>query len=196
MSINNTWSFEQEKNKPLSGGKLILAEPFLYDGNFKRSVVLVCEHNDAGTVGLMINRPFKVNLTDVLPDFPDFDARIFLGGPVGTDSLQFIHTIGDKIAGGIRLTEGIYWGGDFGTLKILIETNQIKNTDVHFFIGYSGWDKGQLDSELRENSWIIAEAKHEYLFSNQPLTIWNKIMNDLGGIYKTMSQYPENPILN
>src|SRR4051812_40076623 len=106
------WSYEFEKGKEIKAGRLLLSEPFMFDENFKRTVVLVCEHNDDnGTVGLILNKPIELGLNDIVEDFPLFDSKVFLGGPVGTDTLQFLHSLGDKIEDSLQLGEGLYWGG-------------------------------------------------------------------------------------
>ena len=93
-------------------GKILISEPLLMDYYFKRSVVLLAEHNDEGSFGVIMNKPLAVKLNEVVKDFPEFDSEIYLGGPVQSDSLFFIHTLGDKIEGSQEIIEGIYWGGE------------------------------------------------------------------------------------
>ncbi|HWB64373.1 MAG TPA: YqgE/AlgH family protein, partial [Chitinophagales bacterium] len=108
------WSYEYEKSKGLKQGQLLLSEPFMLDENFRRTVVLVCEHTaENGTVGLILNKPVNLRLNEVVEGFPAFDTKVYLGGPVGTDTLQFLHCMGDEIEGGIQLAENLYWGGNF-----------------------------------------------------------------------------------
>jgi putative transcriptional regulator len=192
------WSYEYEKNKPLEVGSLLLSEPFMWDENFKRTVILVCRHHSIeGTSGVILNKPVKLNLEDLLGNFPKgFGGKLYLGGPVGTDVIQIVHTMGHLLEGSVKLCEGVYWGGHFDQLKKLIRQGEITNKQVRFYIGYSGWDAKQLQDEMKENSWIIAPSKHEYIFNDDPDGIWRKIMNDMGGIYHTMANYPENPALN
>jgi len=194
---DKTWSGELEKKKKLQPGSLLLAEPFMIDENFKRTVVLICEHSPSnGTLGLIINKPINLRIEDVVDNFPDFKTRLYLGGPVGTDTMQFIHTVGEKISGSIPLTDTLFWGGDFDTLQLLISTKQIDNSQVRFFLGYAGWSYDQLMEEIADNSWIITDVKNKYIFGEREDTIWQRIMNDLGGVYKQMAAYPENPQLN
>jgi putative transcriptional regulator len=90
----------------------------------------------------------------------------------------------------------VWWGGDFNRLKKLIRQGEITNKHVRFYIGYSGWGAAQLRNELKENSWILASSRHEYIFNDDADGLWRYIMNDMGGLYKTMASYPENPNLN
>jgi putative transcriptional regulator len=192
------WNYDFEKSKPLQAGTILLSEPFMWDENFRRTVILLCRHHsEEGTSGVILNKPVKLELEDLLESFPkDFGGKLYLGGPVGTDLIQILHTMGDKLTGSQKICEGVYWGGDFNQLKKLIRQGEITNRHIRFYIGYSGWDAKLLQDELRDNSWIIASSRHEYVFNTEPASLWRKIMNDMGGIYHTMASYPENPNLN
>lgn len=200
MTENNPpiWNYDFEKSKSLQAGTILLSEPFMWDENFRRTVILLSSHHSVeGTSGVILNKPVKLELEDLLENFPkDFGGKLYLGGPVGTDLIQILHTVGDKLTGSQKICEGVYWGGDFNQLKKLIRQGEITSRHIRFYIGYSGWDAKQLQDELRDNSWIIASARHEYIFNTEPDTLWRKIMNDMGGIYHTMASYPENPNLN
>jgi putative transcriptional regulator len=176
-------------------GKLLLAEPFMQDPNFKRSVVLLCEHNEQGTVGFIINKRTELSLNDVVVDFPDFDAPVYFGGPVQPNTLQFIHR-GKPIENSIEIAEGIYWGGSFEELKELMRGGAIKSEDFIFLVGYCGWDESQLDFERKENSWVIADADEEIVFTENPGSMWNEVMKKLGKKYAVMASFPEDPSLN
>lgn len=197
MSDEKKWSYEFEKDKSITAGKLLLSEPFMFDENFKRTVVLVCEHTeDNGTVGLIINKPINLRLNDVVEGFPPFRSKIYLGGPVGTDTMQFLHRIGNKIENSLQLAEDLYWGGNFEQVKIMMSKGQIQPNDIRFFLGYSGWSPGQMVDELKESSWIIADATAKYIFDSDIEKLWKDVMRDMSGVYKTMAGYPESPILN
>lgn len=203
------WGYEFERHKGIRAGQLLLSEPFMFDENFRRTVVLICEHSEeTGTVGLIVNKPVKLRLNEIIDEFPPFKGKMFLGGPVGTDTIQFIHTVGDMMEGSIKIAEGLYWGGNFEQLKVLVEDGnkarkkegenvlRITADDIHFYLGYSGWSQGQLEEELRSNSWIIADATQQYIFQIAPDNLWKEVMKNMGGVYDTMSGYPENPMLN
>ena len=193
----NIWSYEFEKGKDLKAGQLLLSEPFMFDENFRRTVVLVCEHTaDNGTVGLILNKPINLRLNDVVEGFPPFQAKIFLGGPVGTDTMQFLHSLGDKIDNSLKLAENLYWGGNFEQLKAMMNNGEITPDEVRFFLGYSGWSPGQVEDELKDNAWIITPATHHHIFETPFDSLWKNTMKEMGGIYNTMAGYPENPALN
>lgn len=183
-------------NKP-EKGKLLIAEPFMPDENFKRTVILLCAHNKKeGSFGFVINKEISHKLKDAIPELEALDAKLYYGGPVEPNTLHYVHSYGDLLPNSVKLGEDLYWGGDFDVLYSLINTKQIDSNKIKFFIGYSGWDSGQLEDEMSTNSWIVANCLPEYIFMDQPDTVWRKVLSDMGGEYKVMSNYPENPMLN
>ncbi|MEI6816053.1 MAG: YqgE/AlgH family protein [Bacteroidota bacterium] len=181
---------------PVAAGKLLVSEPFMFDQNFGRSVILLCEHTLEGTVGFILNKPTEVTVNDAIEDFPEFDGNLYYGGPVQTNSLHFIHTLGDKIPGSLEVVKGIYWGGDFEVLKLLIDTKQIRNDQVRFYAGYSGWEPNQLKKELKEKTWIIADVNSQYPFAEDPLHLWRDVLKGMDEQFSVMSNFPEDPSLN
>lgn len=183
------------KTRP-EAGKILISEPFMLDRHFRRSVVLIVEHSDQGTVGFVLNQETDVTLPDVIPGFPMFDARIRIGGPVQTDTLHFIHRIPEQIEGGISIGDGLYWGGDFDLLRVKINLGQININDVIFFLGYSGWDHGQIEEEIEQNSWIVAPTKCDQIFSDDHDDFWKDAVKSLGEKYAHIANFPENPQWN
>lgn len=179
-----------------SRGKILISEPLLMDYYFKRSVVLLAEHNDEGSFGVIMNKPLSVKINEVVKDFPDFDCGIYLGGPVQSDSLFFIHTLGDKIAGSQEIIDGIYWGGEMESIKEMIILNLIKPDEIRFYIGYSGWSSKQLDEELVKNSWVVSLVKASYLLDTNPSALWKQSLEKLGENYTQWTKFPDDPMLN
>ena len=161
-------------------GTLLISEPFLPDDNFKRSVVLLCEHNDEGTLGFILNRPLGVTVHEAVEDFPEFQASLYLGGPVENNTLHFIHRLGNEIPDSIEIMDGLYWGGNFEALKARIEEGALNADDIRFFLGYSGWSPGQLDDELKEKSWIVSECKSDHVFEQNTDELWRKVLKEDG----------------
>ncbi len=179
-----------------SKGKLLISEPFLRDYYFKRSVVLLADHNDEGSFGIIVNKPIDVKFSEIVKDFPNFNSQLYLGGPVNTNSLFFIHTIGNKIENSSKIMDGLYWGGDIETAKEMIALNQILPDEIRFFIGYSGWSPKQLENELKINSWVVTRAKHNLIFKSDHSTLWNKLVQSLGENYSLWENFPTDPALN
>ena len=180
----------------LEEGNILISDPFLRDPNFSRTVILIVKHNDEGSLGFVLNDKSKFTISEVVDNFPDFETNIFLGGPVGIESLFFIHTRNDIISEGIEVINGLYWGGDFDELKNAISENRIQKEELIFFVGYSGWDKEQLDREVKEKSWIIADITTEEVMLQTGKYLWNSKLKKLGEKYKILSNFPADPSLN
>ena len=147
--------FEYDKNLPEpQRGDFLLSEPFLNDPNFERTVILVCEHNDEGTFGLVLNKLSDLQLNDVLEEEFIFPAYLNIGGPVEQNTLHFVHRLGNVIEGSIQLNGNLYWSGDFEQVKFLMNSGLIKAEDIQFYLGYSGWASGQLREEMDSQSWF------------------------------------------
>lgn len=178
-------------------GRILIAEPFLPGSYFNRAVILIVSHSEKGAVGFIINKKIDYPIDEIMSDFPDFNAEVSLGGPVSTDSIYFIHSLGDEIPGSIHVKDNIYWGGDFEVLKKKISLGVVKNDQIRFFLGYSGWDEGQLEEELNENSWLVSEIKENSVLDKKPSqTTWVDAIRDIGGKYTIWENFPENPSLN
>ena len=178
-------------------GTLLISEPFMMDPHFKRSVVLLTEHNLEGTVGYVLNHKSDFLLKDVISDCWDADMQIYLGGPVATDTLHFIHQCPDKIPGGVELGHGLFWGGDFETLKLQINNYNISREEIRFFIGYSGWSEEQLDDELANNSWIVSNKFNpDMIFEESDSNLWKEAIVNLGVRYAHIANFPEDPAMN
>ncbi|MEN8125781.1 MAG: YqgE/AlgH family protein [Bacteroidota bacterium] len=183
------------KIKP-SKGKLLVAEPsILNDSSFKRSIVLLTEHSQDGSVGFIFNKPTSHVLSDFITEV-DSSLRVYYGGPVSEDNLYFVHKIPELIPNSIEIANGIFWGGDFEAVLDLIKSDILSKNDIRFFLGYSGWTNNQLNDELSSYSWIVIENKFKNLFHINHNNFWKNEMNKFGGIYKIWANAPEDPSLN
>lgn len=138
-------------------GKLLVAHPLLNDGFFNRSVILVTSHSDEGSLGFLLNFKTPFKLRDVRTHIVNGNFPIFEGGPVSKDQLFFLHRLGNEIQDSVHIKDGIYFGGDFNELLFKIEHAMVKQEDVRFFVGYSGWGSDQLENEIKSGSWIVNE---------------------------------------
>lgn len=167
------------------------------DPNFTRSVVLLTEHGEQGTMGFVINHPSLLMMDDLIADVKSSDFPVYYGGPVATDTVHFIHRCPDKIIDGEEIAKGIYWGGNFETLKALIAQGEVTNEEVKFFVGYSGWGVTQLQSEMKENTWIVSDQYDaDLVFSGDEEKLWKEVIINLGPKYAHISNFPQNPNLN
>ena len=180
-----------------AAGKLLISEPFMDDPNFTRSVVLLTEHGDEGALGFVINHPSLLLLNDLVAEFTGNEFPVFYGGPVAMDTLHFIHRCPDKISDGEEIAKGIYWGGNFESLKALVNQGGVTKEEVKFFVGYSGWGMDQLDQEMKGNTWIVSDQYNsDLVFSSNEEEIWREVIIHLGSKYAHISNFPQNPNLN
>ena len=180
---------------PIGSGKLLIAEPFLADPNFARSVILLCEHNEEGTIGFSLNRPTQHTLGDLLPELYTPLLPVFQGGPVQLDTLHMLHRTPDAL-GGTEISAGIYWGGSYEALQESVNQNNYQPIDVRLFVGYSGWGAGQLEKEIEEGSWIVANVSPELIFETDPDQLWKRAIESLGSNFAYLVNMPINPQLN
>ncbi len=186
------------KKKHIPGcGKLLISEPSLRDFYFGRSVVLLVEHApDQGSVGLILNKPIHLKLNQVVKEFPDNEFPLFLGGPVHPERLFYLHTLGEQVPGSMPVSDGLFWGGEIEKLMELIRLNLVNPGDVRFFIGYSGWEPGQLHQEMLEKSWIVTQGKREAILGRKPEELWSMMLKEMGNDYAIWANFPADPILN
>lgn len=178
-------------------GKLLIAEPSLTgDVSFNRSVVLIAEHNEEGSVGFILNKPLEYQISDLVTEI-SIPFQVYNGGPVEQDNLYFIHKVPHLIDNSVEISDGIYWGGDFDKTVDLINNYIISEDDIRFFLGYSGWSSLQLDKELLSKSWIVVKNEHQsQIIKKSSGAFWKEKMLELGGDYLLWSNAPENPSLN
>jgi len=161
-------------------GYLLIAEPsILGDVSFNRSVILLADYTPEGSVGFILNKPLDYTIKDLIPEI-NASFRIYNGGPVEQDNLYFIHRVPDLIPNSIEISYGIYWGGDFSSVRELIEENKIEEDDIRFFLGYSGWDTDQLSNELISNSWILTKNIYKAsIIEKTDASFWKEKMLEL-----------------
>lgn len=179
-------------------GSLLMAEPFMKDGYFKRTVVLLAIHNDQeGSLGFIVNKPIKnLCLSDIVKSFTNAkEWPVFFGGPVQTSSLFFIHQLGDIIEDSKEVADGIYFGGNPKIIEELVKREEATPQDIKFFLGYSGWGESQLDEEILKNSWLATSATKDLVFGEcYENNAWQKAVRRTPHFY--VAHFPEDPHLN
>lgn len=175
---------------------LLIADPFLKDINFMRTVVYMCRHSEDGSFGFVLNKLFDQTLDELIMGLDGFPVPVYNGGPVQPDTIHFLHQYPDLIPDSYKISDDIHWGGDFETVKILIRENKLDLSKIKFFIGYSGWEQTQLENELKESSWLTATATRKIVFEIPPENVWKESIEHLGGKYKMMVHFPIDPQLN
>ncbi len=177
-------------------GILLIADPFLKDPNFLRTVVFLCEHREEGSFGFVLNRQYQNTLDELIPELEGRKFPVFYGGPVQVDTIHFLHQYPDAIPGGQEVFKGVYWGGDFEAVVRLILNDEIEPNKIRFYVGYSGWSDGQLQEEMTEKTWLTVKATRKLVFHENYEEIWKDSLKHLGGDYEIMVNFPIDPQLN
>ncbi len=177
-------------------GRVIISEPLSADGFFGRSVILLNEHNKNGTVGFILNKPSKLTVGQFFDNYRKYNIPVYIGGPVATNTLHFIHQSKGMISDSVKIGKDLYWGGDINALPGLIESQQIFIKDVKFFIGYSGWDLEQLEKEIEKNYWIVSSLDTKIILSDKVKDYWAGAVKKAGDEYKFWLNIPEDVIAN
>ena len=181
----------------ITKGCLLLADPnIINDPYFNRTVILITENSEDEVVGFIINKPLEYNFEDIFSGMGK-DYKIYNGGPVNKDNLYYIHNLPDLIPNSIKVSNNLFWGGDFSNVKNLIKDNKIGSNNIRFFSGYSGWTLPQLNNEIKEKSWIITNNRfNDKILKSKTNEFWKEEIKKLGNDYKIWSNAPENPNLN
>ena len=186
--------FNFENKQKLSPGSVLISEPFLDDDYFSRSVIFLCEHNEDGSFGFVLNKYVENEIAEMIGEFPKIDSKLGVGGPVDTSHLFYLHSLGERVPNSTIMANGLSIGGKFESVKELINLDPSLIKSIRFFIGYSGWDNGQLEKELEQKSWIVLNGiSNDLIMDSNNDEIWKDIMQKLGGKFKVMSKFPKNP---
>lgn len=183
-----------EVSRP-AGGKLLVAEPFLEENIFSHSVVSLIDYEPSGgAMGVVLNHKAHAMLGDMLDDLAVCrDVPVFCGGPLAQDRVFFIHTLGRDIIPGSRpYMPGLYVGGDFDAMIEYINSGYDIDGTVRFFVGYSGWDELQLENEIAEGTWALADAPADpsRLLQGSGDAMWHRAVRALGSGYRPWRLVP------
>lgn len=179
-----------------AAGILLIADPFLKDPNFIRTVVLLCEHQHEGSLGFVINKQVEQTLDELVTGMEGLKLPVYYGGPVQMNTIHFLHQYPQLIPDSVKVNNEIYWGGNFESVTALLKNNSIDPGKIKFFIGYSGWSYDQLNGELKEKSWLTVSANRRLVFNTNHNEVWKNSLQKLGGQYEMMINYPIDPQLN
>ncbi len=177
-------------------GKILISEPFLPDTFFNRSIVYLTDHNPQGSVGFILNKKIDLTLSSAVDGFDDWNENLNMGGPVAPDTLHYLHNQGDLIPNSVLVDDNIFWGGDIDAIRELIRQGKIRQSQIRFFLGYSGWSAGQLDRELKENSWVITKVKSDVIMNNRGDDTWKRVLRSINNKYRVWADFPDSPEMN
>lgn len=177
-------------------GRVLISEPFLHDPYFKRAVVLLVEHNEKGSMGFILNKNLDIEINDTQLNLSGYASDLYFGGPVQPQDLFYIHTLGKRLEGSVPIGDGLYWGGDFEMLQFLLKDQIVEPHEIKFFIGYSGWEADQLESEMEQDSWLVAEMEADDIMSDDIDNMWKQVLRKMGKKISILADFPEDPSLN
>ncbi len=185
----------RRNRKKVEIGNILIAEPFLEGKYFSRSVIFMVELDRKGSIGFVLNKPMVFNTSELVTELTGIHFPVYVGGPVETNQLYYLHKH-PEIEDALHVANGIYWGGDFAMLTRMLRAGKVQPGEIRFFAGYSGWEKGQLERELEENSWMVGDITQEKFFELPNEDIWENSMSELGGRYRIWANFPKDPIMN
>lgn len=185
----------RNKHRPACG-RLLVSVPYLPDPYFRRTVVLLCGHDEEGSFGFVLNRPMDIPVNDLVKDVPPLQGQVSIGGPVQSDNLFYLHTLGPHVQGSIPVVDGVYLGGDFDQLRAMLRTDPRLGRHVRFFVGYAGWSANQLDRELEERAWWVSRADRRRIMRTRADDLWSDTLRGMGREYAPLANFPEDPALN
>jgi len=177
-------------------GQFILDQGKLQGSFFHRTVILVCQHDSEGAFGLVLNRaaPDKVGdaLVANLPD-PIKAQPLFLGGPVQPQALSYLHK--GNFVPDANVFANLSLGHSLDTLLDLAESFS-PDQQLKIFAGYAGWSAGQLDDEMKRDTWMTHPASLELVFDPKPEKLWQSILRQKGFKYRLIAEGPDDPAWN
>ncbi|MCX6192045.1 MAG: YqgE/AlgH family protein [Flavobacteriia bacterium] len=183
-----------KNNRKATQGCLLLSDPFINDPYFTRVAILLCRHNKKETFGFVLNNFIELDLQKIGDIFGESPTKISIGGPVEPGNLFYIHTLGDKIKDAENILGNLYFGGDYESLRELLDQEPSLLKDIRFFIGYAGWDYQQLEDEMKEHSWVaVTNITENEIISMPSDDFWKQCMIKQGPKFQMISQFPLDP---
>ena len=177
-------------------GKYLISSPnLLNDAVFYKSIIYIVDETSQGLTGLILNRKSGFFLSDQNIKSQKNNIELFYGGPV-SNNLFYILKTDDEMEGSIRVSDNIYWGNNINFVIDTLSKGLVNIKNINFYKGYSGWDKGQLDNEIENNSWIVKDDLDDEHFTMVNNSSWNNIIREIGGKYKIWSNSPDDINLN
>jgi putative transcriptional regulator len=159
----------------ISPGKILISTPSLTDPNFDKVVIFIAEYNEKGALGFVINTLFPRTFNELTAYRHSPALPLYAGGPVEKESLFFMHRRPDLITGSTNIIESICLGGDFKQAVQYINDNTLPQSDIKLFIGYCGWDEGELEEEITEGSWLICSTPAQTVFAPHVAMLWEQL---------------------
>lgn len=177
-------------------GRVLVATPLIDEPTFHRSVVLLLAHGDEGALGVVVNRPSDLDVVEVLPEWGGVAAEpavVFVGGPVGDGAVICLGRTARPSAGG--------WDrvvGSVGMVDLAGDPHTVQRelAEVRFYGGYAGWGVGQLEQEIADDAWVVADAEPADIFATDPDELWTRVLHRQRGPASWLPNFPADPSMN
>lgn len=201
MNIKNDILGLQIKQSNPRQGDILISEPFLVESFFERAAISLIEHRDGSpSMGLVLNHVTPYYLDEAIEGI-EINKKIplYCGGPLSSDRLFYIHTLGSIIPDSQEIVKGLYINGDLRIIKSYINAGEPIENTIRFFLGYSGWDNGQLSEELNQHVWGVLKPDTSNLgkyLKSDGNQYWKSRVREMGDPYKPWLLCPLMPILN
>ncbi len=177
----------------LEAGNIIISKGFWNNEIMQRSVILIIEHSDQSSMGLILNKESNLQVNEALPDL-DVNRRLQYGGPVNTKMISFVHQQ-KYLSNAVNIVNDIYWGGNIYQLQSLIKKNEIVENEIKFYAGYVQWEPGKLEKEISENQWWVEEITINEILETHNYDMWASKLMQRDNIYGALYAVPD-PCLN
>jgi len=181
----------------LKKGTFLIASPEVNEGIFFRSVVLLCDHSPIGSLGIIINKTLDLEVPKEMLDMeelPNTDIEVRAGGGTQPNQIMLLHSCEEEQKENLQVCDGVYLGGDMECLQGMTESPE--TSSLLLCLGYSSWGEGALGQEFLSGAWYLHPASKEHVFKTPPAKLWQTLLREMGGKYKTLSMIPENLDLN
>lgn len=190
----NIFDFKRNGIAPQKG-EILVAAPLLQGKHFNQSIILITEHNEEGSMGFVLNKPLSISINEMLNSFNQLKNTVFLGGPVNTDYLFYIHKL-EIVPESLPLGNGLFWGGNLTSIINLLNENSSYQEQIKFFSGYSGWSSKQLQKEIELKSWLVSHLDTHSIMNTPSENLWTLGVQSLGKPYEYWLNFPSNPMYN
>ena len=174
-------------------GTILISKPFMEDKRFEKTIILIVEVSSEGTVGFIINKETTQHVDIIIEDCPKLNINVKYGGPVSTDNVFYIHQNSDLKTSSQEVKAGIFWGGELDDVIKRHQSGTLSIDEISFFLGYTGWEKNQLEEEIQEGSWIISNMHLTQINKNLD---WSQLLIDVNKEYEVWAKAPSNFHLN
>jgi len=178
-------------------GDILIGPPSEPLNPFHRAVILLCAHSDTdGSIGLVLNRPMDLTLDRLMEqELPQH--IIHVGGPVAQNSIIYLHRLEDHVRDSVHVIEEVFFAGNFDDVIEKLKTDPLTtSSQIRFYAGYSSWGPGQLNDELQKEYWFMSRGHTELVFGYKVETLWETILQEMGGKYAMIANYPHDLRMN